>query len=49
VRATAAYAGIRRLGVFAKNDPRPAIIDTIGLSYASTPLNPLLEKGRHLL
>ncbi|MBF9144150.1 DUF6268 family outer membrane beta-barrel protein [Hymenobacter properus] len=45
VRATAAYAGIRRLDVFAKDDQWPATIDYIGLGTAPTPLNPRLEKG----
>ena len=45
VRATAAYAGIRRLDVFAKDDQWPATIDYIGLGKAPTPLNPQLEKG----
>lgn len=45
VRATAAYAGIRRLDVFAKDDQWPATIDYIGLGTAPTSLNPRLEKG----
>lgn len=45
VRATAAYASIRRLDVFAKDDQRPATIDYIGLGNAPTPLNPRLEEG----
>ena len=45
VRATAAYAGIRRLDVFAKDDQWPATIDYIGLGNAPTPLNTRLEKG----
>ncbi len=45
VRGTAAYAGIRRLDVFAKDDQRPATIDYIGLGNAPMPFNPRLEKG----
>jgi hypothetical protein len=45
LRATAAYAGIRRLDVFAKDDQWPATIDYIGLGKAPTPLNLRLEKG----
>ena len=45
LRATAAYADIRRLDVFAKDDQWPATIDYIGLGTAPTPLNPRLEKG----
>ena len=45
MRATAAYAGIRRLDVFAKDDQWPATIDYIGLGNAPTPLNTRLEKG----
>jgi hypothetical protein len=45
LRATAAYADIRRLDVFAKDDQWPATIDYIGLGPAPTPLNPRLEKG----
>jgi hypothetical protein len=45
LRATAAYAGIRRLDVFAKDDQWPATIDYIGLGTAPTPLSPRLEKG----
>ncbi|UOE33535.1 DUF6268 family outer membrane beta-barrel protein [Hymenobacter monticola] len=45
LRATAAYAGIRRLDVFDKDDQWPATIDYIGLGKAPTPLNPRLEKG----
>lgn len=45
VRATVAYAGIRRLDVFAEDDQRPVTIDFIGLGNAPTPLNPRLEKG----
>jgi hypothetical protein len=45
LRATAAYASIRRLDVFSKDDQWPATIDYIGLGTAPTPLNPRLEKG----
>lgn len=45
LRATAAYAGIRRLAVFAKDDQWPATIDYIGLGPAPTPLSPRLEQG----
>jgi hypothetical protein len=45
LRATAAYAGVRRLDVAAKGDQWPATIDYIGLGKAPTPLNPRIEKG----
>lgn len=45
LRATAAYAGVRRLDVAAKDDQWPVTIDYIGLGKAPTPLNPRIEKG----
>ena len=45
LRATAAYAGIRRLEMLAKDDQWLATIDYIGLGHAPTPLNIGAEKG----
>ena len=45
LRATAAYAVIRRLDVYEKDDQWPATIDYIGLGQAPTPLSPRIGKG----
>jgi hypothetical protein len=45
LRATVAYAGVRRLDIAAKDDQWPATIDYIGLGKAPTPFNPRIEKG----
>ena len=45
LRATAAYAGVRRLDVAEKDNQWPVTIDYIGLGTAPTALNPRIEKG----
>ena len=45
LRATVAYAGVRRLYVAEKGDQWPVTIDYIGLGTAPTALNPRIEKG----
>ena len=45
LRATVAYAVMRRLDVYAKDDQWPATLDYIGLGRAPAPLNSSTEKG----
>lgn len=45
LRATAAYAGTRKINAYARDEQWPATIDYIGLGTAPTPLSPEVAKG----